>query len=1241
MSLKVNSNTPRLPSPEPESTAKPAQQTSTPQKAGNAAAPSETQTTEAPAKTVQSSQAELVKQVEQNAQTVQSSDLGRAITSTPNGQAKGAKRKPKGAQSSLQSLSLSAQRSVRLDSKPTTETIQKPSTEARAAQHGGVNVLSQKLSAQLDETKQAPTTDRPGTLATESTTDNNVNCLDRAHEQLQKMDPATRNQSQMVFLRDKQNLDGNDAGHVMIQQPDGKLIDPNRPGETTTMEALQNEGKYEPVMRDGKPYTMPANQYNEVMSQPPGQRDLSGIPDEVKSMRLADGPAPTFPPDVKAQVDLVHNGRAYQRRDAYNELVKMTNGGNKDAQAALRHLATAPKAMSMERQEAAEALGRVDSNKLQAEDYPALAQGMDFRSYNNSAEKALLNAAGRGETAALDAIRSQVEHGAHQDDATRLMANALDRAPASYKPTAADYAAVAKGIDTRSYNNDAEEYLLKRVGQGDTTALSTIRDHTMKSETSSDRQAGAQLMTKALEKAPSSYTRTTDDYKALAQGIDYRNDYTNNAEEMLLAGAKDPKTRDAAMTAIREQAKSKDTTMQEGAITLMGKVPSEAINQQDIQVLREVASGESLRNEAAIKALSQHAGHHSSAMDALVGVATSADIPSYSSVRDKALEGVKDHVGSLNAEQTQQLRNVPGFNDSKSNLGRSTRRILSDAFSATKDPAVKTATADIALTQTYDQAVANEALPYVEQQARKGDTKSIDSLQDFVGTYRNDRFDIARGHAADTLLEVAWGGNTHAKQALTQVMSEGAGGSGKDLIADRLRVRPELQGLRNEMVDQAIQSPNRDFRASMVKALPESPISTQELGRVNELYTKKIQEAIKNAPEGSKVHEFGRLMSAAQLANQSNYRDRIDRNLLNKKIADISKDPAVVGMMRDARSSALREVMPEMAGKANASEAMAQTLDNYVRGDDFRKRLELMSPYERNLTMRTELQKLGAMDPQRAATAAQQLVAQQVTDNGFDLLANMPAKERTSALAEAITSAENVVGRLGTAGAGTFAAQRAQQLSEVIDDLKRTGTPINRASIAARLAKMPNGTDTLAMVNKLEQRVGGMKGLASAAALSALVRGGGFENLQQGLGTTANLFSLAGNAEDVARALGHTFKIPGPTGALAGRLAGLARAAEFLGPLGDAIGAGLSFAGAVDEFQNGDIVGGVAKVTGGVAGVAGAGAGIAIAAGASGPLAPAVLAGAAIVGLGSWLVDELWGENPQETMLRQLGVLQD
>jgi hypothetical protein len=71
------------------------------------------------------------------------------------------------------------------------------------------------------------------------------------------------------------------------------------------------------------------------------------------------------------------------------------------------------------------------------------------------------------------------------------------------------------------------------------------------------------------------------------------------------------------------------------------------------------------------------------------------------------------------------------------------------------------------------------------------------------------------------------------------------------------------------------------------------------------------------------------------------------------------------------------------------------------------------------------------------------------------------------------------------------------------------------------------------------------------------------------------------------------------------------------------------------DWAVGDTGGAIAKGTGAVFGAGSAVAGLCIAAGASGPLAPAVLLVGAVGGLLAWGADELFGESDGESFLRR------
>lgn len=114
----------------------------------------------------------------------------------------------------------------------------------------------------------------------------------------------------MIFLQDTRNADRNNAGHVVIERPDGSYIDPNRPEQPVTMDDLRSQG-YAPVDANGQPtdpanaYRMPARDFSTAMQAPPQERaaalQQAGVPDAIRSMSLADGLPATPPPNAPNQ----------------------------------------------------------------------------------------------------------------------------------------------------------------------------------------------------------------------------------------------------------------------------------------------------------------------------------------------------------------------------------------------------------------------------------------------------------------------------------------------------------------------------------------------------------------------------------------------------------------------------------------------------------------------------------------------------------------------------------------------------------------------------------------------------------------------------------------------------------------------------------------------------------------------------------------------------------------------------
>ncbi|PKL75304.1 MAG: hypothetical protein CVV27_16055, partial [Candidatus Melainabacteria bacterium HGW-Melainabacteria-1] len=133
--------------------------------------------------------------------------------------------------------------------------------------------------------------------------------------------------------------------------------------------------------------------------------------------------------------------------------------------------------------------------------------------------------------------------------------------------------------------------------------------------------------------------------------------------------------------------------------------------------------------------------------------------------------------------------------------------------------------------------------------------------------------------------------------------------------------------------------------------------------------------------------------------------------------------------------------------------------------------------------------------------------------------------------------------------------------------------------------------------------------------------------------SSGSLFSAMSKAGDVAKFFGVADD--------AVKASKVLKTLKWLGPVADGLSGVLDAHGAYKDYQVGDTVGALSKGVSSAAGFTAAGAGVLILAGASGPGAPVVLVGAAVVGLGAWGVDAIWGEDPQESLLRNVGVLKD
>ena len=455
-------------------------------------------------------------------------------------------------------------------------------------------------------------------------------------------------------------------------------------------------------------------------------------------------------------------------------------------------------------------------------------------------------------------------------------------------------------------------------------------------------------------------------------------------------------------------------------------------------------------------------------------------------------------------------------------------------------------------------------------------------------------------------------------------------------------------------------------KAGLLDTPPVSAIGNSQLGALDQAYLTRIQTALKEAPEGSKLEQLKKLYVALEMSKSDqvdeDLRARVDTDKIQSKIAELSQDPEVQKAFETARQQAVKDVFGETDPSIELAEMMLSP--------EFEEYLGLLPEAEQSQVLQSELTKLMALNPAKGKEVQETLVARTLQSKAGEVLKNTSLEDRKAAFEQVfgLVSPVNTAGDKGSKAADGLAkaieALSPAEMAKMEEYLSLMNRNPNASEklyqlLAGKLEGMgPNGSAALGHLSELNGsgKLGAfmtlVAGVATTGKVPDAVSKGDFKSITD---LTSSAFSVAGGAPGIIKMFGFSTEKGSQAASLmieAGDMAAgmskmshMATAAkalkvlEVLGPIGDTLGAGLDAYGSYQDFSSGDTVGGYAKATGAAAGATGAIAGVAILAGASGPAAPLVLAGATVVGLVAWGIDAGWGESEEETFLRQLDVL--
>jgi len=455
-----------------------------------------------------------------------------------------------------------------------------------------------------------------------------------------------------------------------------------------------------------------------------------------------------------------------------------------------------------------------------------------------------------------------------------------------------------------------------------------------------------------------------------------------------------------------------------------------------------------------------------------------------------------------------------------------------------------------------------------------------------------------------------------------------------------------IQGGRNSLDDATLQELSKVAAASNHPRLREAvsgllrnpPLNEDNLAALGEAFQRRFAQRIRNARPGSVFAELGRLFLAAQMAQdpESGYAHRIDRDRVNARIAELQATPEFRRAVEDDRRQAIRETMPHLidssqpGGVRDPGAAQA----DYLLSADFEARLRLATPEERERIVQSELGRLAGIDPEKAQRVQQALAlrtaSEAAKERPLEFLVSLPAPERAKVLEQLLT----------LSGMTEKAAEVASRLSQALEALDEAALQGGSGSTTlVRLLEGLRGTPgvpdsalqrAVQGIQQLDRR-GAFGSTVGALSLASIFMRGVPQDAESAARTGAEIMDVAGNFNSYAKLLGASDDML----RAGGRLAGISRVARILGPVGTVASSVLDGIGAYRDLRDGDYVGGIAKGVSAGAGVAG----LAALAFMSGPAMPVVVGVALVVGIGAALVDWIFGESEEETMLRQLGVL--
>ncbi len=434
------------------------------------------------------------------------------------------------------------------------------------------------------------------------------------------------------------------------------------------------------------------------------------------------------------------------------------------------------------------------------------------------------------------------------------------------------------------------------------------------------------------------------------------------------------------------------------------------------------------------------------------------------------------------------------------------------------------------------------------------------------------------------------------------------------------------------------------LQPTLKAAPPPSPISSEKFFQVTQAYQDEVRKMLEQAPSGSKLATYKNSLSALHMSTLPDWAAKIDKPKLDAKIQALAKDPEVLNAFEVSR----RRVIARSFG---AQGAPVHQIKAHLLSDRFSQRLQQYPTAQRQQIVAHELQKIALLGPNQLEDITQRLAGKMMLEGGLEAYRSLPAEKTQAALSDLITETGDVLAAEDHTGEGRgikaekggkksskALRETAKQVSMALDRALRElpeAIQDNPQELIKSLAQKygANGAKAAHWLSSLE-KTGKLGALDAVLATVNLVTTGVPTDLKSAGSSVSSLFSALSKAEDLAKVLGtskDSLKLYSTT----------FKTMKWLGPIGDTLSAGIDGYGSYKDFKDGDLIGGTAKGVAAAASTTGAALGALMLAGKAGNKAPYVIAGSAVVGLVAWGVDATFGEKPEETLLRKLGVLKN